>query len=667
MISQSSSRGIFASAISGLLLFGCAAGISTSPSDPATSVVQPELGVRDKALLRVDGLNFKDLNGDGKLNEYEDWRLSESKRLADLIGRMTLAEKAGQMMHGSLIDIPGEGGVPIYLMPNFEAALERHVSSFGTRLAIPSAALAERHNTLQAKAEATRLGIPLTISSDPRHHFHSLLGTSATGGDFSRWPDPLGFAALGDPAVVKQFADIARREYRAVGLHMALSPQADLATEPRWPRQIATFGAHAHQVNPLVGAYVRGFQGSDTGLTPDGVATVTKHWAGYAAAVDGFDAHNYYGRFVDLSEDTMAEHMRAFDDALAADTAGIMPSYALPQGAQVNGVPLELIGAGYSVQMLKEQLRERREYDGLILSDWAIIRDCGPRCKAPTAQNQQDIPQIATSWGTEKLSVYDRFVLGVRAGLDQFGGEEDGADLVRAVRQGDLDEARIDASVARVLALKFRMGLFENPYVDAQLADRIAGSSATLQVASQTQRAAQVLLKNKNNLLPLSRNQSAVWAYGFDSQVLRDAGLEVVSNPADADVAIIRADAPREMLHPHHFFGRLQDEGRLDFRDGDPAYDALRQASATVPTVFALFLDRAAVLPNVAEQTTALLGHYGADDAALLDVMWGRAKPQGRLPVELPSSMDAVSSQHPGIPNDSDMPLFPAGSGLDYP
>ena len=526
--------------------------------------------------------------------------------------------------------------------------------------------MGKSNDRLQERAEAARLGIPLTISSDPRNHFDFILGASNIVVGFSQWPEPMGFAALGDIGAVEQFADITRQEYRSVGIHMALSPQADLATEPRWPRQVATFGSTPEKASPLIGAYVRGFQGSDTGLSRGGVATITKHWVGYGAAIDGWDAHNYYGRFADLPDAALEAHMRAFDDALAAKSAGIMPSYSIAKDAVLDGEELEQVGTAFSEQLLSGELREKRGYDGLILSDWMVTADCGPRCLNPTESEPQDIPFVGAPWGVRELSMYQRFVKGIRAGIDQFGGinMHNPDFIIDAVNKGDVSEARIDQSAKRVLAIKFQLGLFENPYADLAAAKALTNAKKFKELALQTQRSAQVLIENKHAFLPVASGKKKVWTYGVEKEALVAAGLNPVSNLAEADFAIVRAHAPKEQLHPHHFFGRIQDEGRLDFRDGDPAYEALKEASSKVPTVFDIFLDRAAILSNIQDKATALIGNFGASDEALLAIILGKDKPLGKLPYQLPSSMQAVEQQHPALPNDDKDPLYPAGHGL---
>jgi len=633
----------------------------------ASQQSQPLVESRAKPVISAERLLFRDLNGDGSLDPYEDWRLPASTRADDLVARMTLAEKAGAMVHATLPGIDGMLGLSTagYDLDGLnDLMIGRHISSYLSRLAMSPYDLADQSNRVQELAEHTRLGVPVTISSDPRHHFQFTLGASARGPGFAQWPEPLGFAALRDPRLLKTFADIVRREYRAIGLQMALSPQADLATEPRWPRQYGTFGSNAELTSKLVGAYVAGFQGGDDGLADDGVVTVVKHWVGYGAAVDGFDGHSFFGRYVQVDGDTLQPHVDAFAGALAARTGGVMSTYSILLGAEVDGEPVEQVGAGFNRQLLTNLLREQYGYEGILLSDWRITWDCTDTCLDPSQEQPQTVEAIAMPWGVEELRIVDRFVKGVEAGLDQFGGTDEPHYLIEAAESGLLSESRIDASVKRIMIPKFEQGLFENPYVDPAAAAKVAKLDSVSALADKVQREAQVLLQNQGDLLPIAQDQRKVFLFGMNPGAAEKAGLEVVADPSIADFAIIRTEAPSEMHHPHHFFGQRYIGGRLDFRDGDPAYEALKDASAQVPTVFAIYLKRPAVLTNVRDKASVILANFGASDAALLDVVMGRAIARGRLPFELPSSMLAVEAQHPAIADDSPEPLYPFGAGI---
>jgi len=607
--------------------------------------------------------DFRDLNHDGQLNPYEDKRLPVTRRVEDLLGRMTPEEKAGLLVARGLPRKPDYSLDTEALRTLVE---EKHISAFGALSAMEPRALAEAHNMVQRIAAESRLGIPVTLWTDPRNHFAFLPGASVETFGFSQWPETLGLAALRDPDLVRRFGRIAAREYRAVGINIALSPQADLATEPRWVRSIGTFGSNPALVSRLAGAYVEGFQGSAAGLQPWGVATIVKHWVGYGALPNGFDSHNYYGRIARLSDKSFALHVSAFDGALKAHAAGVMPAYPIIEGPKLSGKPLEAVGAGFNRQLVSDLLREDKGFKGLVLSDSGITRDCMGACIEPSAASPQKLEDIGIPWGVENLSVEQRFEKGLDAGIDQFLGADNPAPLVSLMRQGKVSQARIDQSVRQVLTLKFELGLFDDPYVDADAADRIVRDPAAHALGEQVQRAAQVLLQNKGDVLPI-RAGAKVWLSGVNADAARRAGLVVVATPEQADVAIIRTSTPSEMLHPYYFFGSRFQEGRIDFRDGDAGYEALKLASAKVPTIMAVDMGRPAILTNVAEKAKGVLAFFGASDDALLDVMTGKAAARGKLPFELPSSMAAVERQDPGMPDDSVRPLFAYGAGLTLP
>ena len=590
---------------------------------------QPRLGTRGAPVLEQGGLRFKDLNRSGAVDPYEDWRLTPDARARDLVGRMTPEEKAGTMMHGT-----ARGAGPMAMAgvgTSYDTAANRalidtaKVTSMITRLGGPPAALAAQNNVLQEIAERTRLGIPVTVSTDPRHHFQYVLGASATEGQFSQWPETLGFAALGDTAVMKRFGDVARQEYRAVGIHMALSPQADLATEPRWSRINGTFGEDADLAGRMVGAYVAGFQHGKRGVDSAGVQTVVKHWVGYGAAREGLDSHNYYGRFASFPGGNFEYHVRPFLPAFAANVAGVMPTYSILDGATWDGKPIEQVGAGFNHQLLTDLLRRRYGFRGLVLTDWAITNDCNDRCRggAPSGQ-RPSFADLGMPWGVEDQSMRARFVQAVKAGVDQFGGTERADMLIDAVRAGELTEARLDSSVQRVLAGKFALGLFENPYVEPAEATRRVGTDAFRREALDAQRRALVLLENQDGILPLRSkpNTTALRVYlrGISPEAATRRGWTVVTDPKQADVAIVRLTAPFETLHPQYIFGAMQHEGSLAFRDGEPEYEAFKQVSSVVPTVVTVYLDRPAILTPLKERARAVTANFGVSDGALLDV-----------------------------------------------
>ena len=302
-----------AAAFSGLL--------ALQPSLP--NVQQPELGHRTVPLLTVDGLTFKDLDRNGKLDAYEDWRLSPEVRAADLVRRMSLEELAGLLVHGTLStegDLGSIGSGKVYDPAKARQMIdEKHVKSFITRLRTDAQNLARQDNEVQAIAESSRWGIPVTISSDPRNHFQDVVGASVRDSAFSMWPSPLGFAARNDSKLTQRFADVVRQEYLAVGIRESLAPQADLATEPRWARIDGTFGEDPEIAKRMVYAYVVGIQQGSDGLNSGSVAAVVKHWAGYGAAKDGWDSHNYYGRYASISGQNFPQHLIPFTESIRSE------------------------------------------------------------------------------------------------------------------------------------------------------------------------------------------------------------------------------------------------------------------------------------------------------------------------------------------------------------
>ncbi|PZR33282.1 glycoside hydrolase family 3 protein [Caulobacter segnis] len=644
--------------------------IAAALGSTAAAATQPELGVRDGKIITVEGLRFRDLDRDGKLSPFEDWRRSPEQRAADLVGRMTLEEKAGEMMHGTLPAVGG--GVPgrgqgYDLAKLKPLILERNVTTFITRLAGDPAWLAEQNNAVQAIAEQGRLGVPVTISTDPRHHFQFVDGASVAAGGFSQWPEATGLAAIGDDTLVRRFGDIARQEYRAVGIHQALSPMADLATEPRWSRISGTFGEDPALVGRMVKAYVQGFQGGATNLAANGVSAVVKHWVGYGASAKGFDGHNSYGRYAVFPAGQFDLHVKPFDEAFAAGVVGVMPTYAILKDLVLDGQPLEPVGAGFSRQLLTDQLRTKHGFKGIVVSDWAITNDCSETCRNGFPAGQKpSFAGFSTAWGVEDLAKVDRYAKGVNAGLDQFGGVEDTAELVAAVKAGKIPAARIDDAARRILAIKFEQGLFENPYVDAKAATAVVGAKAFVAEGRAAQSAALTLLENKNGLLPLKPAGKKVWLKGVSAEAARAQGLVPVDDLAQADLAIIRTATPFQTLHPNFTFGSFQHEGDLSFKDGAADYEAIKAASAKIPTIVAVYLDRPAILANVRDKAAALIGDFGSSDEAFLDAVTGKAPPRGKLPFELPSSMAAVEAQAEDAPHDSKAPLYPIHFGLTY-
>ncbi|MDG2303271.1 MAG: glycoside hydrolase family 3 N-terminal domain-containing protein [Candidatus Binatia bacterium] len=625
------------------------------------SAAQETLG-RLAPKIDTDGRRVRDLNKNGSVDPYEDPRVATDQRVEDLVGQMTVAEKVGLMLQppifmepdGSLKD--GWGGAFMQGFGTAEAIAGRQIRHFNLRNSSDCEAMAEWNNRLQEMAERTRLGIPVTISTDPRHGVRDAGAVTSVGTKgFSLWPEPLGLAATRDRALVKRFGEIANQEYRAVGIRTALHPMADLATEPRWGRAIGTFGEDVGLVSEMVVAYIDGFQGPEIGN--ESVLCMTKHFPGGGPQKDGLDAHFSYGGDQAYPGDAFETHLIPFEAAIAAGTAQMMPYYGVPVGQTSEDVAM-----GFNRDVITGLLRDRFGFDGVVCTDWQIV--------APKGAGPIEVIH-ARSFGVDDLSIPQRYRKALDAGVDQFGGEEDPAPLIGLVESGALPEERLDTSVRRILRDQFRLGLFDDPYVDASAAVEICDQPEFHAAGAEAQRRSIVLLQNDEDLqgdprLPLAP-ETRLYIENIDPSVAAHYGT-VVPTLDEADVALIRMQTPW-VEHPpetigDRIFNTLFHQGDLDFKG--ETLEHLQTVARTKPTILAIYLDRPAVLAGVAEYTAGILGHFGATDEALLDIAFGRSTPRGKLPIELPSSMEAVRGQKEDLPHDSTSPLFPFGFGLTY-
>lgn len=602
----------------------------------------------------VKTADYRDLNKNGKKDVYEDINQPIEKRVDDLLSQMSLEEKAGQMfINGAPVNRDGTlefdpskvDGFAARLPAATERITKQHMSHFNIwQIPANPTILAEWYNKLQKHAEGSRLGIPVTLASDPRNHFsNNIFAMSANG--FSQWPETPGFAAIGDEKLVERFADIVRREYLAVGIRESLHPQIDLATEPRWPRISGNFSEDAQLTARMVTAYIKGLQTNDL---RNGVACMTKHFPGGGPQKEGLDPHFPFQKGQVYPGKNFDYHLIPFEAAFKAGTAAIMPYYGVPTG-QTN----EEVAMSFNKMIITTLLREKYKYDGVVCTDWGLITDT----KTPA------FIWPARAWGVEKLSEKERVKKALDAGVDQFGGESCPEYVVQLVREGGLTEARIDVSVRRLLRQKFQLGLFDNPYVALEKVASLVGNAEFQREADAAQRRSLTLLKNKGNVLPLKQSGLKIYVKNVKPEVAAQYGT-VVKTPQEADVAIIRLNTPWVPVKTDIPMGQGFHHGDLDFKGKD--LQEVLDLCKTVPTIVDIYLDRPAVIPEISKAAKGLIGNYGASDAALLDVLFGKAKPEGKLPFELPSSMEAVRQQKEDVPYDSKKPLYRFGFGLNY-
>ena len=603
-----------------------------------------------KPRLIIDGVTYRDLNGNGRLDLYEDPRQPLEARVSDLLGQMTVAEKAGLMFHnftfmtdeGTLLEGRSPWGAPY---STAESVFAKHIVHEALGNTVAPTEMIAWHNAMQLRAEETRLGIPMTFSSDPCHGAgHRDLNNNANS-HFSAWPQPIGLGAIGDPALTRQFGDIARQEYRAVGIHMALHPQCDLATEPRWARIVSTFGEDAQASAQQTAAYVRGFQGEQIGA--HSVLCMTKHFPGGGPQMNGDDAHFHYGREQVYPGGQFDAHLIPFEAAFGAGTAQIMPYYGMPMATEH-----EEVGFAFNKSVITGLLREKYGFDGVVCTDWGLISDA-------------EVPGgtfWARAWGVEHLSRLDRVKKVIEAGCDMFGGEECPELIIALVESGQVAMERIDVSCRRILRDKFRQGLFDNPFIDSAAALAIVGNAEFRAAGAAAQRRAIVPLHNDRGLLPV-RTRVRVYVEGMDASVVAQYA-DVVTTPAAADVALVRISTPFYAREGGIFLETMFHTGDLTFTP--EALAPILQLCAAVPTIVDIYLDRPAVIPEIRAAAAALLGNFGASDAALCDIVFGTVAPSGRLPFELPSSMEAVRAQKEDVPYDSVDPLFAYGHAIHW-
>ena len=605
------------------------------------------------------GSGYRDLNGNGRMDPYEDPAAPIDTRIADLLGQMTREEKAGLLFH-TPIAVGSRGHLveklhPLNAAPTSRLVQQRHLRHFNILTAPEPRLLARWHNALQRLAERTRLGIPVTVSSDPRHAlgFNPASGIKQDG--FSVWPSQLGIAATGDVRWAERFGTAVREEFLSVGLRTLLGPMADVATEPRWGRSGATFGEDAARVGEFTAAFIRGLQGGERGLGRRGVSCMVKHFPGGGPTRDGVDPHFARGARQAYPGGNFEYHLGPFRAALAAGARQVMVSYGIPSGQTS-----EEVAMAFNREIVTELLRDRLGFDGVVCSDWMSVETR----RIFGVLKLKD----ASAWGVESLSVPERYAKALRAGVDQFGGESDPRHVADLMRSGVVPEERIDESVRRILRVKFELGLFDDPYVDEESAPGVQGMAELVRNGLSAQRRSLVLLANRSPagggraVLPAKR-PVRLYVKGVAGIVARQYG-DVVRSPRRADLAVIRVASPKRFRLSASVLEYFIPQGDLTFAPRELA--RIVRVCRAVPTIVDVRLDRPAVIPEIAEQAAAVIASFGAEDAVLLDAVFGSFAPTGRLPVEVASSMRAILASRTDVPRDTRSPLFPCGHGLSF-
>jgi len=488
----------------------------------------------------------------------------------------------------------------------------------------------------------------MVFSTDPRHSFQQNDAAAHAARGLSQWPEPIGFGALRDPDAARAFAEVVRADYRAMGIRMALHPQVDLATEPRWARQAQSFGADAALTAELAEAYIVGLQGQVLGA--DSVAATTKHFPGGGPQRDGEDPHFPYGREQVYPGGRFEDHLAPFRAAIAAGTAAMMPYYGMPVGLTLGGEGVESVGFAYNRRIITGLLREELGFDGVVLSDFGLVTD----------QEVFGKPFPARAWGVEHLDADARMLRLIDSGIDQLGGEQDVARLVRLVDTGRISTERIAASATRLVALQQRLGLLVESGTDSSGGPVAMREHIELGLTMQSRSMA--VLANRDvagvPILPIEHGRR-VFLEGFS----RSATPWQVVAEEEAELAIVRIASPFEPRDAYFLESGMQ-QGSLDL----PASQIARitDLCARLPVVLVVTMSRPAILTPVAGAVAALVADFGASDEAVIAALSGMEPPEGSLPFELPRSMAAIAASHPDVASDTVNPLFTIGSGIRF-
>ncbi len=697
-------------------------------------------------ILTVDGYAFKDFLDSGELVPYEDWRLPYEERARDLAERLSMEDIAGLMLYSAHQLIPARGPRAAvfggtYGGKSFEESgadpweLTDQQKEFIVKdkvrhvlvMRLESTETAVRwNNKLQALAENSGFGIPANNSSDPRHGAGSTAEyMGVTGEPISKWANGIGLSASFDPALAREFGEIASAEYRALGITTALSPQIDLATEPRWMRFVDTFGEHTQMTIDMTRAYCDGFQTTEkskTGWGKDSVNTMVKHFPGGGTCEGGRDAHYGYGKYAVYPGRNDKEHLRPFTEgAFALDgrtgkASAVMPYYTISYGLdQKYG---ENVGNSYSKYLIQDLLREELGYEGVVCTDWGITHDIG----------EAEETFAGKCWGVEHLTEAQRHCKALEAGVDQFGGNNKVAPVMEAYRMlcekygTEAADARFRRSAYRLLLNIFRTGLFENPYLDLEKSLQTVGCPAYTKKGYESQLKSVTLLKNRDKTLPLKegikvyipdrfiRSHMSFMSTPTGDQTITPAGkraaaqyFTVVDTPEEADAAVCFIESPisagyspkdreaggtgyvpvtlqyrpYQAVHarPHSLAGGDPLEEFMDRsyhgkwnRAANEAdldlVEEMRKRMGNKPVITVVALKNPTVMAELEPCSDALIVEYGVSSQAVLDVITGRFTPEGLLPVQMPANMETVERQKEDVA--FDMECYQDGEGHVY-
>lgn len=715
----------------------------------------PNSGIK---IITKDGLKFKDLNKNGKLDPYEDWRLPAEVRAKDLAKRMSVEQIAGLMLYSGHQTIPAKasgfgagtyngksieesGANPWNLTDEQKKILKEDNLRHILIVTVESPEVAAKwNNSMQSYAESIGLGIPGNTSSDPRHAGQVSGGVKAEfnaggSGEISVWPDGLAMAATFDPAVMKQFGEVAAKEYRALGITTALSPQIDLGTEPRWFRISMTYGESPKLVTDMGRAYTDGFQTSTgsaeikDGWGYNSVNAMVKHWPSGGPEEGGRDGHWAFGKFAVYPGNNFEMHLKPFTegafklDGKTKEASAVMPYYTISYNQAKDGTNY---ANGFSKYIITDLLREKYGYDGVVCTDWMITHDEGN-----TPDQFRGKP-----WGVENMNENERHYMALMAGVDQFGGNNQVAPVIAAYQMGVKEHGktfmrqRFEQSAVRLLRNIFRLGLFENPYLDPQQSSSTVGCPEFMQAGYNAQLKSIVMLKNKNNILPVSDKKTVyipkiyspatsnwwgIWGeptldYPVNMDIVKKY-YNVTSDPTKADFAMVFVSSPHVDADGGGYsiddrkkggngyvpislqYGTYTaTEGRgQSIAAGDPVIDptianrSYKNKTTTVnntmdlntiqttrkmmgdkPMIVVVNATRPMVFNEFEDKADGIVIRFGVSEQAVLDIVSGKYEPSGLLPVQMPANMATVEKQNEDVPFDMECHKDTEGNKYDF-
>lgn len=701
-------------------------------------------------IITVNGFAFKDLNKNGKLDKYEDWRLPVDARAKDLASKLSVEQIAGLMLYSRHQAIPTAPGGPFAGTYNDKpfaesGALASDLSDQQKKFlrndnlrhvlitSVKSADVAAKwNNNAQALVEGIGFGIPANNSSDPRHGTVANAEFNAgAGGSISMWPGSLGLAATFDPAVVENFGSIAAKEYRALGIATALSPQIDMATDPRWNRVSGTFGEDPKLSTDMARAYIDGFQTSSGdkeiagGWGYNSVNAMVKHWPGGGAGEGGRDAHYGFGKYAVYPGNNFKQHFIPFTEGafkLKGKTgmaAAVMPYYTISYNQDIKNK--ENVANNYNSYIITDLLRKKYNYDGVVCTDWLVTGD----------ETAVDNFLSGKSWGVEKLSLAERHYKILMAGVDQFGGNNDAAPVIEAYKIGVKEHgepfmrARFEQSAVRLLKNIFRVGLFENPYLDPKVSNTIVGNPEYMKAGYDAQLKSIVMLKNKSNTLPLPKNKTVFVPKKFTpagrnfldvetpekldypvSMAVVKKYFNVTDNPDSADYALVFINSPNSgggysipdakaggtgyvpasLQYGEYVAATARD---TSMAGGDPlekftnrSYKGKSAKAINItdlamvtetyskmkgkPVIVSVNMANPMVFGEFEKDANAIVVNFGVQDQAILDMLTGAAEPSALLPLQMPKDMLTVEKQFEDVPHDMEVYKDSEGNSYDF-